>query len=377
MAAISVALRSDDASTGAGQPALRDAWDGFVAGCPAGDIVQTTAWSDAKGDVGYRTVLAVHREGPRIVGGAAILVRRVAPLLSVGYVPRGPLAVAGTDPARIVATVEDEALKAGVTALIVQPPAGGEALAEALVARGYVAGAPEVAPSATLVVDLAAEPEAILARMAPYRRRNVRQALHRGTKVRFGGRADLEAFHTLAEATSRRQQFAPLSLDELRAQWDALRARDAIHLVLAEHEDRVLAGIVVTAFGRTVTFRHTGWNGERPDLQPNVACHWFAMQWARDAGFVSYDLGGIERSLAARLRGGESRLAELQRGPAGYKAAYGGALVWAPEAHLKVLNPLLGPLTRPFLPTLIGRGHLRRVAAILRRGSAGGPAQSP
>ncbi|MFO1070023.1 MAG: peptidoglycan bridge formation glycyltransferase FemA/FemB family protein [Geminicoccaceae bacterium] len=368
MSSLSATLSRGAVGTLAEPAVLRDEWNDFVASFPAGDIVQSAAWADAKSVLGYRSVLAVHREGTQIAGGAAVLVRQVAPLLAVGYVPRGPLVAPGVDAARVVDVIERAARRAGVSVLVVQPPVGGEATANVLARRGYVAGAPEVAPSVTMSVDIAPEPETIMARMAPGRRRSVRQAVARGVSVRFGGRADLEAFHALAAETARRQQFSPVSLAELKAQWDALHGCDAIRLVLAEHEERMLAGIVVTTFGRTVTFRHTGWNGERPDLQANVACHWFAMQWARQAGYTDYDLGGVERSIAMRIEQGESLLADFQRSPAGYKAAFGGRLVWAPLSYLKVIHPLLGPLARPFLPALLERGYLRRAATMLRRG---------
>jgi peptidoglycan pentaglycine glycine transferase (the first glycine) len=281
-------------------------WDQFVAATPGGDLVQTTVWGRAKEATGFAVTVAASSRGGDIEGGALLVMKRFGPLGSVGYVARGPV-IADDDPRqveRVLCELERTAREHRVRHLVIQPPEGGEQIAAALAARGYTADAPDVSPSATIVIDLTASPDTILGRMSSTRRRSVRQALRRGVRVRPGGAQDLDAFHALHLATARRQGFAPLSRAYLQAQWEALRPQGAVEFFMAELEDRPLAGIWNTVFGDTMTYRIPAWSGEEPSLQPNVACHWLAIEWARERGYRRYDLGG---SALMRMRSDGAR----------------------------------------------------------------------
>jgi lipid II:glycine glycyltransferase (peptidoglycan interpeptide bridge formation enzyme) len=326
----------------------RHDWDRFVADV-AGDLTQMTAWARVKEATGFSTVLAVTRRGGSVVGGALIVIKRLARLIGVGYVARGPLMAPGASDADIAAVldeVERQARSHRLWHLIVQPPAGGEAIAAVLAARGYTSDAPDVSPSATLLIDLSRSLDAILADMSASRRRNIRQGLQAGLDIRPGSRGDIDTFHGLHAVSAQRQGFQPLSKAYLQAQWDALRPADAVELVTASHAGRMVAGIWLTLSGDTVTYRIPGWNGEEPRLQPNVACHWHAIRWAKQRGARHYDLGGIDPRLAAAIQRGEGRPGHDPQCPAAFKLGFGGAAVLLPVAAQCTLNPLVRPLVR-------------------------------
>ena len=100
-------------------------------------------------------------------------------------------------------------------------------MAEALALRGYTADALEVAPSATLLIDLTQTADDLLGAMSSSARRSIRQAQRRGVWLRHGDASDLETFHRLHAATAARRGFAPMSIDYLRRHWEALRPAGA------------------------------------------------------------------------------------------------------------------------------------------------------
>jgi hypothetical protein len=231
--------------------------------------------------------------------------------------------------------------------LIVQPPCGREDIEDALAARGYTVDAPFVAPSATLRIDLTSPLDSILAGMSSTKRRQIRQGQRRGVTVRLGAREDISAFHTLHARTAQEHGFAPLSMSYLQAQWAELCPHSAIQLFIAYHDDRPLAGLWVTAFGSTVTYRLNGWNREESQLRPNLACHWHAIQWAQQAGYRYYDLGGLgNRRNEQAIRRGELQLSDLRNGQLAHKVGLGGQLVILPRAWQVTFNPVLRPLMR-------------------------------
>jgi lipid II:glycine glycyltransferase (peptidoglycan interpeptide bridge formation enzyme) len=334
-----------DAAPSAAAPAVR--WDDFVAATAAGDLVQTTAWGRAKEATGFAVVTVQSRRCSLLEGGGLLVMKRFGPLGAVGYVARGPL-VAGDDPfrvARVLDEVERTARELGVRHLVVQPPEGGQHIEATLALRGYMPDAPDVAPSATIVVDLTPPLATILARMATTRRRSVRQSQRRGVTVRLGGPEDLDAFHALHVATARRQGFAPLSRAYMQAQWEALRPVGAVELFIAELDDQPLAAIWNTVFGDTMTYRIPAWSGEERTLQPNVACHWRAIEWARERGYRRYDLGGVGRHARA-IRQGRMALEDLKHCTTAFKVGFGGRVVVLPRAWQLTFNPVARHLVR-------------------------------
>jgi len=365
---------------GTGTPAER-AWEAFVDAAPGGDIVQTAAWGRSKVAMGFTAGVGVARDAAgRIEGGGLIVAKRVAamggrlPLATVGYVARGPL-VRDDDPAtieRALDALHAAARAIGVRHLIVQPPAGGDAQVSHLRARGYDAGAPDVAPSCTIEIDLRADLDAIMAGMSSSQRRNLRKAKKLGVAVRRGGDADLEVFQALHAATAERQGFQPLSLGYLEQQWRALRPLGAVEIFLAaspDEPDRPVAGSWVTAFAGRVTDKIPGWTGEAPALQPNVACIWESLVWAKAQGFQVFDLGGVDRLAGAALSAGaRGEGPDGSRNPAAFKARFGGEVAMLPLAFHRTLQPLLWPLVRFGWRRVAGSPQLRRFLNGLRNG---------
>lgn len=350
-----------------GDPAPPASWDAFVASAPGGDLIQSTGWAAAKHPLGFEAHrMMVRDDDGRIVGGAQLLLRRLGPIGAVGYIARGPLLLAGADDrsAPVLAEIERAARRLAVRHLIVQPPAGGGAMVEALAARGYTADALEVAPGATLMLDLTADAGRLLADMSSSARRSIRQAERRGVVVRYGGEADLPDFLRLHAATAARRGFAPMSMAYLRHHWRALHARDGVRLIFACHEGTAFAAVWLTAFADTVTARLSGWTGEWPHLHGSAACEWEAIRWAKQAGYRLYDFGGVDRAFAQAMLAGEPLPETMLRSPSGYKASFGGRAELYPGAWQRTPNPFVRPVVRA---VMAGLGHSQRLRGCVER----------
>jgi lipid II:glycine glycyltransferase (peptidoglycan interpeptide bridge formation enzyme) len=352
----------------AAMPAPDAGWDRFVAAAAGGDLVQSTAWAEAKRALGFAVEPVVVRRGGEIVGGAQIVIRRVGPLGGVGYVARGPLAAPGSAITEVLDAVETAARARRVRHLVIQPPEGGETLASALAARGYDAGAPEVTPSASLRIDLSRSLEQIQAGMTSSKRNQLRRSQRGGVEVQPAGADALDLFHEMHLATAARQGFTPLSRAYLQAQWDALHPRGCVRIFVARHGGRPLAAIWVTAFAASATYRLPAWTGEGRELQPNVACQWAAIGWARASGFRWYDFGGIERRHLELIVAGRPLPDSFHRSPDALKRELGGEPVCLPAARQRTFNPLARAVVRALYPRLSRNGPLHRLIHRLRNG---------
>jgi hypothetical protein len=343
-------------------------WDQFVAGAPGGDLVQTTGWADSKRALGFEAFGVAVRAGATLIGGAQTVVRRFGPLGAVAYVARGPLLASGYGDraGKVVDAVEDAARGARIRLLIVQPPHGGDTIEAELLARGYTLGAP-VAPSATMRIDLRPSLDQILARMSASKRHEIRRGQRAGVTIKSGRRTDIELFHALHAATARRQGFHALSKCYLLQQWDAL-PRGAVQLILAYHDGRAFAGAWMTPFCDTVTGRLTGWVGQKGPVHPAMACHWGAIQWAKENGYRYYDLGGFDRHYAELLVARQPLPDEFHQTPYAFKHYLGAEPLLLPLARQRAFDPLTSFIARTVYPHVNRSRPVRRLIDGLRNG---------
>jgi hypothetical protein len=332
-------------------------WDAFAEGISGGDLVQSTAWATAKMGLGLTTALVVvHGETGACIGGGLLIVRRLVAGLAVGYVARGPLAHPDTPWASSVAlsALLERARALRVRYLIVQPPEGSDLEGE-LGRRGFLAAAPNVAPVATIRLDLTRPDDELLDNMSDMRRRNIRKALREDVDVTTS--SDVALFARLHAATAERQDFTPLSLAYLEQHWRALCPSDHVSILVARHADNPVAALWLTRFNGIVTFRLAGWNASAPaPKHVNDALHWSAIQWARANGAHAYDFGGFDRGAAERLIDGLPLADDFTRSPSFFKLGFGRP-------------PLLLPQSRYLIPNRLARNAIEKTG--LLEGSRG------
>jgi lipid II:glycine glycyltransferase (peptidoglycan interpeptide bridge formation enzyme) len=305
-------------------------WDEFVASHPGGGHLQLSQWAAVKRTVGWDSVIAGFETNDGIVGGAAILHRRIPVFGRIGYIPRGPLLDDPDLAPRFVEELTRMASRLGIRHLTVQPPMGGEALEPVMATAGFFPGTAPVAPDATLVVDLARDDDEILGAMSARTRYNVRLFQRRELRLRGGDATDLAAYHHLLERTSKRQGFDPYPLDYYLALWEQLAPLGHIHLFLLERSDELVSAMLAVTFGDTVTNKLAVWSGEHGQDRPNEGLYWMVMQWGKANGFRRFDLEGIPRPVAEATIAGAEIPEKYRSSVASFKLGFGGTLLLLP-----------------------------------------------
>lgn len=309
------------------------AWDRFIEMVDGGTYQQTSMWAQVKAVVGWQAErLIVEREG-KIIGGCQLLIRRL-PVAAIAYAPRGPV-IPDRDPAvldLILASVHRVARKRRVLYLAVQPPPGRHDLASDLEARGFVKSDLEIAPRATVRIDLQQPAEALFGAMRETTRRNVRKARQLDVTVREGSQADFPLFWGLLTATALRQDFSLYPSQYYEEIWRAFAAHGDAVLLKAEHRDGVLAMHLLIGLGDTVVYKMGGWSGAGKDLHPNELLHWTGIEWARRSGYRYYDFDDISLPVARAVLAREDMppaASSLTR----FKLRFGGAVTVFPDAY--------------------------------------------
>jgi lipid II:glycine glycyltransferase (peptidoglycan interpeptide bridge formation enzyme) len=187
--------------------------------------------------------------------------------------------------------------------------------------------------SATRIIDLTPGLDEIQASWKPKWRSNTRLAMKHGVRVRSAECvADFERWYELFVRTSARDNFTVRGPEYYRRFWQLGRDAESTVLLLAEHDERLLAGIIVHQFGRESTYLYGASSNEGRNLMPNHLLQWEAMQWAKARCATRYDLFGIAET---------DEQTEPLAGVTRFKAGFGGETMRYAGAFDRVYHPVL------------------------------------
>lgn len=328
----------------------RATWDAFVAAHPAGHLLQSWAWGELKGAFGWESVRLAVSDGEQVRAAAQVLFRRRFGV-SLAYVPRGPVVDwADEEAVRALLTALREAGRARRAIFLKIEPNGPDdpTLHKQLRAYGFRPAA-AVQPRYSVVVDLQAGEDELLARMKLKTRYNVRLAGRRGVTVRpAGGPADVALFYDMLLETAQRHAFGIHTLEYYQAAHRLLNDAGRGVLLLAEREGQVLAGAWASCCGPEAVNLYGASRQEGQKHRPTYLLHWEVMRWARLRGCARYDLwGGIPAGVT------EEDAAEAQdeanepgglKGVAAFKLSFCG--------QLGRLTPTVGAYDLAYWPLL-------------------------
>lgn len=294
-------------------------WDAALLTLPQPHILQSWAWGETKLQTGWRAKRLLWRSAPPSaqsasadlpyqaansfadLAAAAILVRRLHPRVpvSVAYVPKGPL-LDWTDEGlaeAVLVRLEAEARRAGALFVKIDPDVRsdtpeGQTVMTMLARRGWRPSAEQIQFRNTMLSDLTADEDALLAAMKPKWRYNIRLAERRGVVVREGGMADLPAFYAMYSETGGRDGFLVRPFEYYRAIWARFMAEGLACLLLAEVAGQPVAGLILFRYGPTAWYFYGASTAQGRELMPNHALQWAAVRWAKAAGCTRYDWWG-------------------------------------------------------------------------------------
>jgi len=377
----------------------------------AASFLQSGFWGEFKAAFGWKP-LYFHADiaGLDAVSSSQVLLameRRLAPGLSFAYLPHGPSFDPGpADRARLlvaVAAALRPRLSPECAFVRFDPPwtvmdapasggAGGAGGTESAGARpesaasypgsaGQGAASPsfdfapalrkasaDVQPPDTVVLDLRAGEDELLAAMKPKWRYNVRLAEKRGVRVERRGADAIPSFYRLYKATAARDGIALhpeayyARLFESALSWRGAEgsARPDLGLWIAAHEGEELAAIVTLFMGGTATYLYGASSDAKRELMPAYALQWAAMRAAKEAGCAEYDLYGIPPT-----DNPQHPMAGLYR----FKTGFGGRIAHRAGSWDYPLRPLAYAAYRcaEAARSLWFKGARKRLAALMRR----------
>ena len=299
-------------------------WNALIARLPRTHLLQSWEWAQVKAAYGWKPMPFLWQAAgsDQAPNAAAMLLRRqvlnrgFAARLCLIYVPKGPLydtANSGLQ-AVVLNDLQAFAREHGAILLKIDPDvqlgwgvpgqtdardnAAGMSLRADLQGRGWQDSAEQVQFRNTVIVDLSASEDELLAHMKQKTRYNVRLAEKKGVQMRAGTRDDLVMLYRMYAETSVRDGFVIRPEAYYRTVWESFmklpieRDQPFAEPLIAEVDGTAVAAIFVFYFARRAYYLYGMSLESHRDKMPNYLLQWEAMRRAKARGCLSYDLWG-------------------------------------------------------------------------------------
>lgn len=304
-------------------------WNQFLSSHPHTHLLQTGEWGQLKSAFGWEPVRIVSGEM-----GVQILFRTLPLGFTIGYAPKA------NPPELLWAEIDRVCRQHRAIFLKLEPDLWQEAASEMSWKPAPLRISPyNIQPPRTLIVDVMASEEDILARMKQKTRYNIRLAQKKGVTVRPWD--DLKAFHRMMLLTGKRDGFGVHSCEYYEQAYRLLHPKQMGELLLAEYEDRPLAALFVARHGKRAYYLYGASTDEERNRMPTYLLQWEAIRWAKAHGCEEYDLWGVPDEEEVTLEANFETRREGLWGVYRFKRGFGGRLKRAAQALDRVYMPLM------------------------------------
>ncbi|MBI5946279.1 MAG: peptidoglycan bridge formation glycyltransferase FemA/FemB family protein [Chloroflexi bacterium] len=309
-------------------------WNEIISKLPNPHFLQTYEWGQVKAKYGWQPIYLVwDKDGKMkeektnlasftfpvqaacLVLKKQILSRGFAARLSILYAPKGPLMDWNNEPlrTRVLNDLQSFARKQGAVFLKIDPDVmlgrgvpdsegdvpenSGQALKSELTRRGWGYSSDQIQFQNTVLVDLSATEEEMLARMKPKTRYNVRLAEKKGVTVRTGTVDDLPMLYKMYAETSVRDGFVIRDENYYMTVWklfmhSTVNGQPSTVPLIAEVNNEPVAAIFLFTFADRAYYVYGMSRNLHREKMPTYLLQWDAMKRAKSNGCTAYDLWG-------------------------------------------------------------------------------------
>lgn len=309
-------------------------WNHFLGSHPDAHLLQMGEWGELKKDFGWKPVRIIHNNEV----GCQILIRRLPLGLTLGYIPKPVFG----EQFSVISNqfwkeVDSICKKNRAIFLKIEPDAWSEEFN--LQPETFKLSSHNIQPPRTIIIEIEDNEEAILARMKPKCRYNIRLAEKKGVTVRAWD--NIPAFHNMMTVTGGRDNFGVHSKEYYQCVYEVFHPKGTCELLVAEYEGKPLASLMVFANGKRAWYVYGASNDLERNRMPTYLLQWEAIRWAKVRGCGEYDLWGVpdenEEMLEANFETRHDGLWGVYR----FKRGFGGKLKRAAQALDRVYNPIL------------------------------------
>jgi lipid II:glycine glycyltransferase (peptidoglycan interpeptide bridge formation enzyme) len=306
-------------------------WQSFVHSHPEMHLLQTGEWGELKSAFGWEPVRLVNGEY-----GAQILFRKLPLGFTIGYIPK-MFDVNQTLANNRSFWAEVDRICGKHHAIFCKLEADQWELEDRVIlTKPWSVSQYNIQPPRTIVVNIEGSEEEIMARMKQKCRYNIRLAEKKGVTIRSWD--DLYEFHEMMKITGRRDGFEVHTVEYYLRVHKLFHPKGNCELLAAEYEGKVLAALMVFAFGNRAWYVYGASTDEERNRMPTYLLQWEAMRWAKTHGCTEYDMWGVPDEEETQLEDNFENRNDGLWGVYRFKRGFGGKVKRAAQAMDRVYN---------------------------------------
>ncbi len=314
-------------------------WNEIISKLPNPHFLQSYEWGQVKAKYGWTPFYAVWTDDGKfhvsqitdnwslntdhciaacLILKKQILSRGFAARLSILYAPKGPLLDWSNESlrTRVLNDLQAFAKKQGAVFLKIDPDIvigrgvpnsegdvtenSGQAARAELSRRGWVYSSDQIQFRNTVLIDLSASEEEMLARMKPKTRYNIRLAEKKGVSARVSALDDLPMLYKMYAETSIRDGFVIRDENYYMTVWrlfmqsqpSTFDFRPLTIPLIAEVNNTPVAAIFLFMFAGRAYYVYGMSRNLHREKMPTYLLQWEAMKIAKANGCAAYDLWG-------------------------------------------------------------------------------------
>ncbi len=307
-------------------------WDEFLEQFSNVHLLQSSQWGSLKSKFGWDVSHIISGDT-----GVQILFRKMAFGFRWAYIPKGPI---GNNWKGIWPLIDQECRCRRAVFLKVEPDLwDGDPLLTEFQSTGFHPSLHEIQPPRTIIVNLDASQDEILARMKQKTRYNIRLASKKGVDIHPSN--DVQRFYKLIQDTGERGNFGVHSLEYYQMAYDIFSSVRMCELIVAEYQGELLAALMAFRYGKRAWYFYGASSERHRNLMAPYTVQWGAIKWAQSQGCLEYDLWGVPdfdlETLEAEFLNRNDGLWGVYR----FKRGFGGELRRVIGTWDRVYNPVL------------------------------------
>lgn len=278
-------------------------WNIPLERAPNAQFLQSWEWGVFQQTFGRKAWRVQVFEGDKVIAAMQCLEHALPLGQRYLYAPRGPIIL--TDDVELYETIAQVLYRAvkkmaegrGAVFLRIEPVAADNFDPKLFTPHGFQSAA-GLQPQDELAVIVAKEEKDLLAAMHEKTRYNIRVAAKHAVRVRIVEQLDyarrfFPKVWELLQATAARQKIRTHERAYYARMLDLFMPKGYMKLMVAEHENTMVAAHLVTLFGDTVYYLHGGSDYEHRALMAPFALHWEGIRLAKREGKTYYNFGGV------------------------------------------------------------------------------------
>lgn len=355
-------------------------WNTIIETFPKSHFLQSAEWAKIKTDYDWKSLPQIwNADNGEIVAAALVLERSVRiPLLpfivKVQYVPRGPLLSDWSNVKvrhqilqdLITFAKEQKALMIKIdpeisvgTGVPGSPDEvmdfNGLDVQQDLANLGWIFSSEQIQFRNTVLIDLNAKEDTLLAQMKQKTRYNVRLASRRGVVIREAKEDEYGLLYQMYAVTSVRDGFVIREESYYHQVWNTFNRAGKLKTLVAEVDGNPVAGLVMFVFAGRAWYVYGMSLETHREKMPNYLLQWEAMRQAKLVNCQEYDLWGAPDIFDER---------DSMWGVYRFKQGLGGFVQRTIGAWDYPVNPMLYKLYTRVLPKMLDIMRRRGVSRV-------------